>query len=242
VLLSTGLFSEPIMFKIENPINDFREVTLPFGVTNVIASGLGLRSLRGLPEGITDLDVSNNLLDDLDLCPKTVRNFRVSKNRVKTLDQISDVGIRALGVSYNHLTNFKGAPKTLESVVAVSNFLNSLEGLSQEIKFAKLYVSYNKLESMEHSPIADILDCSCNLLKNFDHIKEGVRELIISNNPFDVIDLRSCPRSVELLRCSSCNVKSLANYPPKLKVLEALKNQIGDFSSVRCDTIEVFCD
>src|SRR5271169_3737259 len=97
-----------------DPIIDFSKIHIPDGVTNIVASGIGLKSLFGLPfDGcIVNLDVSDNELTDLKFCPKSVRNLRASKNKITSLSGIEDVKITSLGISYNHLTNFDGAPIT----------------------------------------------------------------------------------------------------------------------------------
>lgn len=237
---SASIIDESTTFVIRRSIDDFQSVLIPETARSVVASGVGLKSLKGLPEHIVNLDISNNDLTDLKFCPKNLKNLRASKNKIQSLVDIADSQIENLGISYNHLHNFKGAPKTLKSVVAVSNFITSLEGLPDVMK--KLYVSYNKIQSMMYCPAVDILDCSCNLIESFAHISEGVKELIISNNPLTPGDLKLCPRTVELLRCSACNMRSLEGYPKTLKLIECLKNNIENFSNIQDDVKEIFSD
>src|SRR5579863_5999470 len=99
---------------ITTKIDDFtiNNVVIQSNITKIIASGISLKSLKGLPDHITDLDVSDNCLTDLKYYPKNLINLRASKNRISSLEDISDSKIDSLGISYNHLTNFKGAPKT----------------------------------------------------------------------------------------------------------------------------------
>lgn len=224
-----------------DPIIDFGKIIIPDTVTSVIASGIGLKSLYGLRECIVNLDVSDNELVDLKFCPKSIRNLRASKNKITSLRGIEDTKITSLGISYNHLTNFEAAPVTLTSVVCVSNFLTTLKGLPP--KMIKLYASYNKLKNANYCPIANILDLSCNLIESFDGIQEGTLELIISNNPFRNISLKTLPYTIKLLRCSSCDVTSLDGYPRDMKLLECLKSNIQDYSDIKSrKDIEIFTD
>lgn len=231
---------ESTTFLIRKNINDFQNIVIPQTALSVVASGVCLKSLKGLPEHIINLDISNNELIDLKFCPKNIKNLRASKNKIHDLTDIFDSQIENLGISYNHLCNFKGSPKSLKSVVAVSNFITSLEGLPAMMK--KIYISYNKIENMMYCPVVDILDCSCNLITSFNHIPEGVKELIISNNPMICKDLGLCPSTVEILRCSSCNITSLDGYPKDLKLIECLKNKIDNYSNIQENVKEIFCD
>lgn len=217
------VYSDTIVIK--TPIDDFTQIIIDHNMTKIVASGIGLKSLCGLPKWITYLDVSNNCLIDLKFCPDSVVNLRASKNKIKTLQYIEGIRITNLGISNNHLTNFAGAPHTLKSV-AVSNFLTSLEGPPP--KMYKLYASYNKLSSSKFCPTAEILDLSYNMLQGFEDTPDGAIELIVSNNHFSVEDLSKAPRSLKILRCSSCNIGSLREYPESLKLIEAYKNDIRD--------------
>jgi Leucine-rich repeat (LRR) protein len=174
--------------KTSDYIPNFSDIKIPTGTTNIVASGIGLKSLYGLPEGIISLDVSDNELTSLEYCPKSLKNLRASKNKISSLFGIENIGIEKLGISYNHLTSFEYAPKTLLSVVGVSNFLTTLKGLSSDNIMEKLYVSYNKLTDLLHCPVAEILDVSCNLrifrrnprrCQRVNHIKQSTKGKII---------------------------------------------------------------
>lgn len=229
---------------INRPIENFTSIDIPPHVTKIIAQKVGLKSLKGLPGHVTDLDVSDNCLKSLKYYPQNLINLRASKNKISSLIDISDSKIENLGISYNHLTNFCFAPNTLKSIVAVSNMITHIDGLEEIKSMKKLYISYNKIISMKHCPQKiDILDCSCNLLESFEHIPLDIEELIISNNPLKSGTLVGLSSSrIKLLRCSQCNLKSLAGYPKGLKLLEALKNNITDKVDVMDGVDEVFID
>jgi hypothetical protein len=229
---------------IDQQIENFTSINIPTHVTKIIAQKVGLKSLKGLPDHVTDLDVSDNCLQSLKYYPQNLINLRASKNIISSLIDISDSKIENLGISYNHLTNFHFAPNTLKSIVAVSNIITCLDGLEVIRSMKKLYISYNKIISMKNCPQKiDILDCSCNLLESFEHIPSDIEELIISNNPLKSDTLIGLSSSrIKLLRCSDCNLKSLAGYPKELKLLEALKNDITNVVDVMDKVNEVFID
>lgn len=238
-VLMPQMIDESTTFIVRKPIDDFQHIQITSMTHSIVASGVKLKSLKGLPDHIINLDVSDNELTDLKFCPKKTKNLRASKNKIKSLADIKDLEIENLGISYNHLQDFKGAPQTLRSVVAVSNFISSLDGLPKIM--TKLYVSYNKLQNMIHCPAAQILDCSCNSVEGFRGIPNGVLELIISNNPLKY-NLRDCPVSVEILRCSQCGITDLSGYPRALKLIECLKNNIKNDANIANNVKEVFID
>src|SRR5437868_12932896 len=95
---------------IDTPIDDFCNINIASYVTKIIASNVDLKSLKGLPDHISDLDVSDNCLTSLKYYPKSLINLRVSKNKISSLIDICNSNIENLGISYNHLVKFKYAP------------------------------------------------------------------------------------------------------------------------------------
>lgn len=206
--------------------------------THLNLSGDASVQLHDIPFGTTHLDISNCGLTSLHGLPLSIRHLRCSKNKLTTLEEISHIPLESLGCSYNHLSNLKGCPPTVTTLVCVSNFLTDLEGLPASLE--KLYCSYNLLKRMPYANIT-ILDCSCNQIGSLEGMGH-VTELICSNNRLS--SLKGCSESVEILRCSDNPLTDFSYLPQRLSVLECLKVNvpISTVKKWQSQIKEVFCD
>lgn len=233
------------MLRVNKPINDFTEVIIPPNTLILEAKGVELKSLKGLPEGIIDLRISENILTDLNYMPSTVESVDVSRNKLKFLKGISknvknlrcssnlltstdDLpdGLLTLGISYNGLTEVSNLPKGLTTLVAVSNRITKVSLSDHPTLMDKIYLSYNLLESVNGLPKAKVIDISCNMIKMIRSVDfcDGLVELNVQNNRN--LLLVSYPESVKILRCSDCDLYDVP-VSEGLQTLECSKNKIS---------------
>lgn len=89
-----------------------------------------LQSLKGCPQGATQLNCYDNLLTNFEYCPTTVTNLMAHRNQINTLEHVPP-SVQYLSVDKNNLTSFKGLPSSCKSINATDNPISSLNGLEK---------------------------------------------------------------------------------------------------------------
>ena len=105
-----------------------------------------LTTLKGInfPEGITELDCSNNSLTSLQYCPSSVRTLNCTSNSLTSL-QYCPNSVIYLYCANNSLTSLQYCPKSVISLDCHNNSLTSLQYCPISVKY--LYSFYNPLSS-----------------------------------------------------------------------------------------------
>ena len=233
-------------FIITTPCTDLTSVSIPTGTRTLIASGIGLLSLKGCPSSVTtanfsrnnlvslegisansallSLDVSYNRLTSLAYVPSQIQRLRASHNRISSLVELSScINLRSLGISGNHLINLEGCPLSVRSIVCSHNFINSWNGFPAVLD--RLYITSNHLHSLEGMPVVRSFDCSGNVLMSLHGVVEGIEELVCCDNRLTTLEY--CPSTVVRIRCSGNAITTLEReWSATIRLLDATKNPL----------------
>lgn len=132
------------------------ELPIQFGVIHgsFNCSGVGLITLKGCPEKVTDFfNCDNNQLTSLQYCPKEVGEyFSCNYNKLESLLYAPEYINESFYCDNNNLTSLKHGPKYVrDSFTCNNNHLINLIGCPSEIG-GDLSCIYNKLTSFEGFP------------------------------------------------------------------------------------------
>ena len=105
---------------------------VPEGTTNVDVSENQLISLAGLPKSVTVVNCSSNSVISLVGCPPLLKELYCSDNALISLKALPS-SVTALDVSGNDLTSLVGLPASLVELYCSYNQLVSLEGLTTSV-------------------------------------------------------------------------------------------------------------
>ena len=131
---------------------------LGFGLIDTINFGKGeITNLVNIPKGITSFTCADNLLKTLDNLPSSLTYINVSGNILEDINVSNLNNLQSLNVSHNKLTQLENLPPNLEELLCDFNQLHqlNLEGLT---KLKTLNISNNKITLIEN------LDTTTNLI------------------------------------------------------------------------------
>ena len=227
----------------EDPANSIETLDL---------SGLGLKTLPPIPDGVRTLNCENNLLEtlgeDYDSLPSTLimlncGNNRLiglpdplppylytldcENNRLTRLPAVLPNTIERLYVDYNQITELPAAlPTALEMLSADNNLLTELPA-ALPATLRSLYVSYNRLTRLPPSlpPRLTSLSVNNNLITEFTEFPPEVEVLYLCNNPAPG-PLPPLPPALKRLTACELGIKALPPLPPRLEMLRASCNKL----------------
>ncbi len=166
-------------------------------------SGGTVTSLKGLPEGILELNIDNSEIESLKYCPQSVVSLDCGYTRITSFKGISK-SCKKLICKALKLEDFQYLPDGIETIDATFCNVSSLKGMPDTV--TELAISNAKeLESLQHLPKGLIkLDCEGSGIQSL----EGI------------------PRSLEYLNCSQCNnLSTLEGIPKNSRLKEVLCNR-----------------
>ena len=107
-----------------------------------------LTTLKGInfPEGITELDCSNNSLTSLQYCPSSVRTLNCTSNSLTSLKYCPN-SVTHLYCINNSLTSLQYCPNSMIDLYCSDNLLTSLEYCPNSVLYIE---SYNNPLSSEY--------------------------------------------------------------------------------------------
>ncbi|KAL7943751.1 hypothetical protein V8C42DRAFT_354079 [Trichoderma barbatum] len=170
-------------------------------ITTLDVSKNSLGHLEGVPEGVRQLKVSNNMLTELTSWDHLIhlQYLDISNNEVKSLSALKRlIHLRSLRADNNLLTTLDGLDSHdgLLTLRARNNLIEDLDfsGISWE-RLTELDVASNKISSVEGLhllPALSQLDISDNHLETlvFDKANRTLRKLDISDNNLESLDIR----------------------------------------------------
>jgi len=223
-----------------------------FDLETLDLSGLGLKKLPPLPEGLRWLNCEANLLealgDDYDALPDTLISLECGNNRLTglpdplppylyTLDCENNkltrlpanlpYTITRLYVDNNQITELPAAlPTALEMLSAEKNLLTELPALLPE-GLRLLYVGHNRLTRLPVlSRTLTSLTVNDNLITEFTEFPPDIEFLYLCKNPAPG-PLPPLPPALKRLTACELGIKALpAPLPPKLEMLRVSCNKL----------------
>lgn len=215
-------------------------------------SGLGLKTVPPLPEGLRWLKCENNLLetlgDDYDSLPRSLISLECGNNRLTglpdplppylyaldcennrltRLPEVLPDTITRLYIDRNQITELPAAlPVALEMLSADNNLLTELPA-ALPATLRSLYVSYNRLTRLPPSlpPRLTSLSVNNNLITEFTEFPPAVEVLYLCKNPAPG-PLPPLPPALKRLTACELGIKALPALPPRLEMLRASCNKL----------------
>ena len=240
----------------EDPANSIETLDL---------SGLGLKTVPPLPDGLRTLNCENNLLEtlgeDYDALPDTLimldcGNNRLTglpdplppylftldceNNRLTRLPAVLPDTIERLCVDYNQITELPAAlPAALEMLSADNNLLTELPA-ALPATLRSLYVSYNRLTRLPPSlpPRLTSLSVNNNLITEFTEFPPEVEVLYLCNNPAPG-PLPPLPPALRRLTVCDLGIKALPAFPPRLEMLRASENKLTSLPTLPATVTDI---
>jgi Leucine-rich repeat (LRR) protein len=215
-------------------------------------SGLGLKTMPPLPDGLRMLNCENNLLEtlgeDYDALPRTLISLECGNNRLTalpdplppylyTLDcesnkltrlpEVLPDTIARLCVDRNQITELPAAlPENLEMLSVDENLLTELpEALPATL--TSLYASKNRLTRLPAvlpRGLTSLL-VNGNQITEFTEFPPDIDHLYLCKNPAPG-PLPPLPPALKRLTVCGLGIKALPLLPPKLEMLRASENKL----------------
>lgn len=146
-------------------------------------SGLGLSSLRNvdIPDDVTHLNISDNILTDLYGCPKWITHLDCSNNNITSLSGCPPK-LKELTISCNRIESLEECPGSLKMLIITYNKIKSLKGCSQCLKI--LDISHNMLDSIEYIPVRlKEFTATDNMITTLESLPRSVHTINVLRNP-----------------------------------------------------------
>jgi hypothetical protein len=155
-----------------------------------------IKSLKGCPSNVTDLNFSETAIRSLKYCPDVLDSLYLSHNSVlESLDGCPSRINKNFGIIFENnqnITSFDHFPKYVGGDLSVKNFkMKNLVGITNEIKNELKLDSVN-LETLEGFPsyVGDVVFNECfrlrdlsglkNIKKDFRDVNKSLRKLTLS--------------------------------------------------------------
>lgn len=120
-------------------------------VTNIYLAKGKITNIRNIPDGITRLEIDDNLLVELPELPSSMIRFSISNNHLSSVDLIKTPNIKYFNGSFNNLTEVLNIPNTIEELYLHNNKLKSID-LKEAINLKILHCSNNPLLVIKNLP------------------------------------------------------------------------------------------
>ncbi|RFU80411.1 hypothetical protein TARUN_1800 [Trichoderma arundinaceum] len=215
-------------------------------MTSLTLQDKQLTSLHMLNEfcsKLTTLDVSKNSLGHLDGVPEGVRQLKVSNNMLTELTSWDHlIHLQYLDISNNEVKSLSALKRLihLRSLKADNNLLTSLDGLDSHDGLLTLRARNNLIEELDFSGIKwerlAELDVSSNRISSVQglHLLPALSQLNISDNHLQTLAFDKANRTLRKLDISDNDLESLdIRYLGNLQTLHADRNCISHISGFR---------
>uniref|UniRef100_A0A6C0HLY0 Uncharacterized protein n=1 Tax=viral metagenome TaxID=1070528 RepID=A0A6C0HLY0_9ZZZZ len=235
------------------------------GVETLDLSGLGLKTLPPLPDGVRILNCSNNLLEtlgeDYDSLPSTIIMLDCGNNRLTALPDPLPPYLYTLDCEDNKLTRLPAVlPHTITRLYADRNQITELPAVLPE-NLEMLSVDENLLTELPEALPATlrVLYASKNRLTHLPAVlPRGLTSLMVSHNqiteftefPPDIDHLYLCknpapgplpplPPALKRLTVCSLGIKALPALPPRLEMLRASENKLTSLPTLPATVTDI---
>ena len=222
----------------ENPAVDIELLDL---------SGLGLKILPPLPDGLRMLNCEGNLLETLDGLPRTLISLECGNNRLTALPDTLPPYLYTLNCEDNKLTRLPEVlPDTITHLYADRNRITELPVLPEILEMlsvddnlltelpaalpATLRLLYANKNRLTHLPAVlprglTSLLVSQNQITEFTEFPPDIDHLYLCKNPAPGL-LPPLPPALKRLTVCGLGIKVLPALPPKLEMLRASENKL----------------
>lgn len=127
-----------------------------------------ITNLRNLPETITHLEITKQLITELDNLPTELETLIANDNYITKFDASSVPKLKILKIANNELVEMWNLPETIETIECENNQLRRLD--------------------LADMPLLKTLICSNNPILVLEHVPDSLNNLVMENNPFIEID------------------------------------------------------
>ena len=111
-------------------------------LTNLDLSNNNITEINNLPPNLTNLNLSNNDIIKIENLPPNLTTLRLSWNRITKIENLSP-NLTTLNLSYNKITKIENLPPNLVVLIISNNQITKVENLPPTI--TNLYLSYNPI-------------------------------------------------------------------------------------------------
>lgn len=156
-----------------------------------------IEKLENLPESLTHIDISNNMIRKLENLPSNLKHLIIYDNKISEIENIPE-GLIELSIGDNKISKIKNLPESLTYLDLYSNKIDKIENLPKSLSYFSIWK--NRLSKIENLPqnikridlrdnhISDLLPLSECVTKGKYEIVNDLRQLknyriAISGNP-----------------------------------------------------------
>jgi len=173
---------------------------------------------------VTKLDISDNLLTDLEgieKCQDNLKWMNASHNQIQSVRHLKGAtSLNVLNLGYNKITSTKhlNKLKDLNALILNNNDIQVLDGLTNLKELNTLVVSSNCLENLDVAPL------------------KKLEKLSASNNKFSNFPSLQAQKSLKDLKLNGNSIETipdwLASSCIRIKVLDLGNNGLKDFDAI----------
>ncbi|KAI5969879.1 NUD1 [Candida margitis] len=214
------------------------------------ASGNNIKYLCGLPSGIQELDLSENIVEDKSGFSEltNLQRLNLEHNHLTETTNLSrNINLTTLNLSHNSIDDISGL-KNLSNLTKLDLSFNKLRTLNlAEYRWAyleEMNVSNNMIEAIDninHLGALRVLNCDKNRVAKFDLVSMSLRKLSVNQNNLVHFDISS----IKQLLCLRFDGNAITNIQlPRCNIIEeiSMKSQLGlhqtwGSSAARCDQL-----
>lgn len=123
-----------------------------YGVPGELIFNKGnITNLYNIPEGLTRLEIPNNMLDNVTNLPKSLRVLEIPQNFLEQIDISLLTELEELNISHNKISELKNIPKNIQILKCTHNKLEYLD-LSNLSKLRTFHISNNMITVINNMP------------------------------------------------------------------------------------------
>jgi Leucine-rich repeat (LRR) protein len=201
---------------------------------------LGLLDLKKFTKLKKIICSSNKIMHIINL-PLTLEYLDVSFNLLENIDISYLPNLKYFKCSYNKLTQIS-LSEQIEFFDCTENLISGIFiGLEKLTNLHTFICSYNSLYDINLSKLIQLkkLEITGNKFRMLDNIPDSVEYLNCSYNQGLVLNFLN--NGLKILDCSNCYLTKLDNLPPSLKELTCSSNLINSLDNLPCGLKILFC-
>jgi hypothetical protein len=177
-------------------------------------SGINLRFLPFIPDGVNRLNFSNNKIITMKVIPYFLTYVNLSSNVLESIPQLPN-RLETLILSKNSLLELPELPKTLTYLSVSENRLKTLPRLPPKLEF--LDVSSNNLKKIPDLPDSiNYVNASSNKIHSIGKVSKNITTLLLKSN--ELAELPILPESLKVLDVSYNKFEKLPKIPDYTKM------------------------
>jgi hypothetical protein len=218
-------FNALVIFECRNNFLTSLDIDLPNSLTYLDCSYNMIETLTKIPPNLEVLRCNNNSLFSIDKIPNTVEILNCSNNKLTELLITPFNNIKRLNCKYNKLTILPDLKKATK-ISCSYNLLTKFKNTSINLLYLHCANNLIKIILLKSNNIK-YLNCSSNLLRKIQYYK-NIEELICCYNNIKQIKLG---KHLIILECCYNEFNVLPILPATLKYLKCVENPFNCFIS-----------